>query len=391
MSCFGVPTGRPSLFAIALLLGVLAGAAPAQTIRPAPDRPAGEGEGPFERLILRGVTVIDGTGAPAQGPVDIVIARNRIVEVRSVGYPNLPIRPDARPGGATREIDGTGLYVMPGFVDCHVHTGGGRKAPDAEYVYKLWLAHGVTTVRGVPAGPLDWTLRERARSARNEITAPRIVVYARPGTGEGWLGGPVTTPEKAREWVTWVAAKGADGLKLFAEDPEVMRALIARARELKLGTTAHLAQTGLARMNLRDAARLGLQGAEHFYGLFDSLLADHSIQPYPPDYNYNDEAHRFAQVARLWNQIHPRGSKEWNDLLDELLAHKVTLDPTMTIYAASRDVMRARNADWHATYTLPTLWSSSSRAGTRTGPTGSTGRPPTRSPGAISTGSGCRS
>ena len=108
-------------------------------------------------------------------------------------------------------------------------------------------------------------------------------------------------------------------------------------------------------MNLRDAARLGLQGAEHFYGLFDSLLADHSIQPYPPDYNYNDEAHRFAQVARLWNQIHPRGSKEWNDLLDELLAHKVTLDPTMTIYAASRDVMRARNADWHATYTLPTL------------------------------------
>jgi len=355
MSCCGVRIGRTSLFAIALMLGVLVGVAPAQTIRPAPDRPAGEGEGPFERLILRGVTLIDGTGAPAQGPVDIVIGRNRILEVRSVGYPHLPIRPDARPGGATREIDGTGLYVMPGFVDCHVHAGGGRKAPDAEYVYKLWLAHGVTTVRGVPAGPLDWTLRERARSARNEITAPRIVVYARPGTGEGWLGGPITTPEKAREWVTWVAAKGADGLKLFAEDPEVMRALIARARELKLGTTAHLAQTGLARMNLRDAVRLGLQGAEHFYGLFDSLLADHSIQPYPPDYNYNDEAHRFAQVARLWDQIHPRGSKAWDDLLDELLAHKVTLDPTMTIYAASRDVMRARNADWHATYTLPTL------------------------------------
>ncbi|HWO17096.1 MAG TPA: hypothetical protein VNM89_10360, partial [Solirubrobacterales bacterium] len=103
------------------MLGALVGDAPAQTIRPAPDRPAGEGEGPFERLILRGVTLIDGTGAPAQGPVDIVIARNRILEVRSVGYPHLPIRPDARPGGATREIDGSGLYVLPGFVDCHVH------------------------------------------------------------------------------------------------------------------------------------------------------------------------------------------------------------------------------------------------------------------------------
>ena len=293
--------------------------------------------------------------APPQGPVDIVIARNRIAEIRSVGYPGLPIRPDARPGGATKEIDGTGLYVMPGFIDCHVHAGGGRKAPDADYIYKLWLAHGVTTVRGVPAGPLDWTVRERGRSARNEITAPRIVVYARPGHGDGWLGGPLTTPEKARDWVTWVAGKGADGLKLFAEDPEIMKALVARARELKLGTTAHLAQTGLARMNVRDAARLGLHGSEHFYGLFDALLADHSVQPYPPDYNYNDEAHRFANVARIWNQIHPRGSQPWNDLIDELVARRFVLDPTMTIYAASRDVMRARNADWHATYTLPSL------------------------------------
>ena len=55
----------------------------------------------------------------------------------------------------------------------------------------------------------------------------------------------------------------------------------------------------------------------HFYGLFESLLEDHSIQQYPLDYNYNDEQHRFGQMARLWNQIHPRGSKEWNDLLDD--------------------------------------------------------------------------
>ena len=89
---------------------------------------------------------------------------------------------------------------MPGFVDCHVHAGGGPKAPDAEYVYKLWLAHGVTTVRGVPAGPVDWTLRERARSARNEITAPRIFAYVRAGRpGRAGRGGAITTPEKARE------------------------------------------------------------------------------------------------------------------------------------------------------------------------------------------------
>jgi imidazolonepropionase-like amidohydrolase len=344
-----------ALAALAVALLTLAVPA-AQQIRPAPARPTDEGDGPFDRLVIRGVTVIDGTGAPPVGPVDLVIARNRIVEVRSVGYPGVPIRPEARPAKGTREIDGTGLYAMPGFVDCHVHAGGGAKAPEAEYVYKLWLAHGVTTVRGVPAGAVDWTLRERERSARNEITAPRLFAYVRPGTGEGWTGGAIASPEKAREYVTWAAAKGVDGLKLFAEDPEIMQALVSKARELGLGTTAHLAQTGLARMNVRDAARLGLHSMEHYYGLLDALLAEHSVQPYPPDYNYNDEQHRFAQVARLWNQIHPRGSAPWNALLDELLERRFILDPTMTIYAASRDVMRARTAEWHQTYTLPGLW-----------------------------------
>ena len=42
----------------------------------APDRE--RGEGPFERLILRGVTVISGEGAPPMGPVDIVISGDRI-------------------------------------------------------------------------------------------------------------------------------------------------------------------------------------------------------------------------------------------------------------------------------------------------------------------------
>ena len=127
------------------------------------------------------MTLIDGTGAPPQGPVDIVIEATASSRSAASAIPACRSGPSARPGGATREIDGTGMYVMPGFVDLHVHTGGGPKAPDAEYVYKLWLAHGVTTVRGVPAGPLDWTLRERERSARNEITAPRIFAYHRPG------------------------------------------------------------------------------------------------------------------------------------------------------------------------------------------------------------------
>ena len=39
--------------------------------------PRAEGDGPYGQLILRGVTVIDGTGAPAYGPADVVIEIGR--------------------------------------------------------------------------------------------------------------------------------------------------------------------------------------------------------------------------------------------------------------------------------------------------------------------------
>jgi hypothetical protein len=323
------------------------------TVAPAPDR-GDQGEGPFERLIIRGGTVIDGTGAPPVGPVDIVIEGNRIVELRSVGGPGVPINPDRRPGDATREIDAAGMYVMPGLVDIHVHCGGFPKTPEVEYVYKLWMAHGITTVRGVPCGSMDWNLRERERSANNEIVAPRIFAYHVPGTG--WDDGPITTPDKAREWVRWAKEKGLDGVKTFSFPPDVMHALLDEARTQQLGSVAHLAQTMVAGVNALDAARMGLGTLTHYYGLFEALYKDHDVQPWPVDMNYNNEQHRFGQVAQQWKMIHEPGSDEWNALIQEFLDLDFIIDPTMTAYLASRDVMRARNADWHEQYTLPSLW-----------------------------------
>ena len=325
---------------------------PRPRVLPAPDRGANEGEGPFERLIIRGVTMIDGTGAPPRSPVDIVIEGNRIGQVRSVGAPRLEINQDRRPDDASKEIDGQGMYVMPGIIDLHVHTGGVPKAPAAEYVYKLWLGNGITTVRGVATGPLDWSLNEKARSARNEIVAPHIVSYHTPGTG--WEGRSVRTPEDAREWVRFAADKGVDGLKLGSLRPEIMAALLDEAKAYKMGSTAHLGQMGVAQMNALDAARLGLSSVTHFYGLFESMYESHDIQPWPIGMDYNDEQFRFGQVARQWNLVKP-GGKKWNALQDEFLEMDFYINPTMTIYSAGRDVMRARNADWHALYTLPSL------------------------------------
>ena len=328
----------------------------APTMIPAPDRDADEGEGPFSRLIIRGATVIDGTGAPPRGPMDIVVENNRIVEVKSVGYPGLAIEEDDRPDGATREIDAHGKWIMPGIVDMHTHTGGATKAPRAEYSYKLWMGHGITTIRGVPSSSFEFSVAEKERSARNEIVAPRIYAYQRMGSGEEYEDRKILTPSEAREWVRYAKRKGADGLKLGAHRPEIMGALIDEAKQHGMGTTAHLDQMGVAQMNAIDAARIGLDTVTHYYGLFESMYEAHDVQPWPVDMNYNNEQHRFGQVARQWELIAGPGSEKWNALLEEFLALGTTLDPTFSIYSAGRDVMRARNADWHREYTLPTQW-----------------------------------
>ena len=324
-----------------------------ESLTPGPDRRADEGKGPFKTLVIRGVTLIDGTGAPPQGPMDIVVQGNRIASVRSAGTPGLAARANRPPQNADHEIDATGMYLMPGFVDMHVHAGGAPKNQESEYAYKLWLGHGVTTVRGVPIGGQPYSVKDKARSEKNEIVAPRIYNYQRPGSG--WDRGGVDTPEAAREYVRWAAANGIDGLKLGAQEPSIMAALLDEAKKQGLGSTAHLQQGGVAQMNAIKAARLGLGTVTHFYGHFESLLKDYVVQPWPVDMNANDEQWRFGQVARLWNKIHEPGSPQWKAYLEEHLKLGTVFDPTLTIYSAGRDLAKFRNAEWHDKYTLPSL------------------------------------
>ena len=149
-----------------------------------PDRQ--RGEGPFERLILRGVIIVNGEGAPPAGPMDVLIEGNRITQIRNLGlYQPVPEanRIPVQPGDRVMELDGH--YLLPGFVDLHAHFGGDAQGVPAEYVAKLWLGHGITTIREPGSfNGLDWVLSHQARSAKNEIAAPRIVPYVGFGQGE---------------------------------------------------------------------------------------------------------------------------------------------------------------------------------------------------------------
>ena len=261
-------------------------------------------------------------------------------------------RPEAGPN--TIELDLSGHYVLPGFIDMHGHIGGSADNIPAEYVFKLWLAHGITTVREPGSfNGLDWVLDHVERSNKNTIVAPRIIPYLGFGMGSSE---PIFTPKQAQDWVKKAAKDGAKGIKFFGATPKIMQAAIAEAKKQNIGTMMHHAQLNVMRMNVVDSARLGLTTMEHWYGLPEALFTDRTLQHYPTSYNYNDEQHRFEEAGRLWKQAAKQGSDKWNEVRDELIELDFTINPTMTIYQASRDLMRERNADWHEQYTLPTLW-----------------------------------
>jgi N-acyl-D-amino-acid deacylase len=81
-------------------------------------------------VVLRGGTVVDGTGAPGR-IADVGIRGDRIVAVGTITEP------------AREEIDCSGLLVTPGFVDMHTHY-------DGQVTWDPWLTpsgwHGCTTV-----------------------------------------------------------------------------------------------------------------------------------------------------------------------------------------------------------------------------------------------------
>ncbi|HUE97391.1 MAG TPA: hypothetical protein VMN39_12080, partial [Longimicrobiaceae bacterium] len=86
------------------------------------------------RLLLRGVTLIDGTGSPPVPSTTIVIRGRRVEAV----VPDSEIRIGPRDS----VIDGAGLWAIPGLFDAHVHLS--KTGPEA---LPVLAAMGVTSVR----------------------------------------------------------------------------------------------------------------------------------------------------------------------------------------------------------------------------------------------------
>src|SRR5262245_9327978 len=92
------------------LLAVSATALAAQSPEP---KGVVHGRRPSGRLAIRNALVIQGNGTPAEGPYDVVVDQNRIVEMVPLDPVALKTGRAKRPE-ASAEIDGSGKYLLPG-------------------------------------------------------------------------------------------------------------------------------------------------------------------------------------------------------------------------------------------------------------------------------------
>lgn len=176
--------------------------------------------------------------------------------------------------------------------------------PPADYIYKLWLAHGVTTIREMGSmNGLGWTLKQKELAQQNTIAAPHILSHAYfPEVNDRVK--TIHTPDQAREWVRKLKDRGADGIKFFGAPPAIMEAALDEASKVGLRSGCHHAQMAVTRVNALKSAKWGLTSSEHYYGLPEALFENRIVQNFPTDYNYGDEY--FLRAGRA--DLHASGS-----------------------------------------------------------------------------------
>jgi len=297
----------------------------------------------YPRLVIRNATIVDGNGTPASGPKDIVVEGNTIVEIASLDPVALREGRARRPAGDV-EIDATGKYVLPGLINSHGHVQyerGGIPQP-VDYCLKLWLACGITTVRDVGSDTKQ-TLPLRDKSAKGEVAAPRLFIYA--------MFGYAPTPrnaDEARARVREIKQMGADGIKTLGVDRDILAAMLDEAHKLGLRVAHH---AGVEETTAWDDIKYGTTSIEHWYGIPDAAI-EGGRQNFPSAYNYNNEVDRFRYAGRLWREASP---ERLTKVLEGMVAANVAWDPTLDIYEASRDLQRAQTQPWFAEYLHPTL------------------------------------
>ncbi len=233
-----------------------------------------------------------------------------------------PIETTSIPDDA-KLLDLSGRFVLPGFVDLHVHFPGESAVDEA--VLRRLLESGITTALQPGSRPRTGVLlRERLESG--QIKGPRLLASGpvlnapldgqEPSAGRVW----VESEAEIRAAVTTQAAEGVDYIKIYRDlPPELVAAAIQEAHQQGLRVAGHMGRTSWT-----EAARLGIDVLMHSgWG----TPMDELVDLEDPDSATDTEWYQSYADA-------PNG-RPFTTLVSTLLAQEVIVVPTLSIHQAS--------------------------------------------------------
>jgi imidazolonepropionase-like amidohydrolase len=208
-------------------------------------------------LVIRDVTVIDGTGAAPLPAVTVVVRGERIAAIgEDVDYP-----------GGSEVIDGRRKYLIPGLWDLHFHLAGLDPHPNA---LETLVSFGVTGVRDM-GGDLDTLIRRREEVEAGVRIGPKIVMagYTLQGDQYADFHRAVRTEEEGRTAVAEMGARGVDFIKVHNMlKPEVFFAIVEEASARGLAVAGHVPR-GVSPL---EASEAGMKSFEHAEALLEAEI-----------------------------------------------------------------------------------------------------------------------
>jgi imidazolonepropionase-like amidohydrolase len=184
-------------------------------------------------------------------------------------------------------VDGKGKYLMPGLAEMHGHIPPPQAPKEfTEAVLFMYVANGVTTVRGMLGAPGQLELRDRA--SRGALVSPTLYL-----AGPSFNGNSVNSPAQAAEMVRAQKREGWDLLKVHPGlTREEYDAMARTAREVGIRFAGHVpAEVGLA-----HALEMGQETIDHLDGYVEHLGADAG----PVDEARLAEVVRATRAAGAW-------------------------------------------------------------------------------------------
>lgn len=267
-------------------------------------------------LVLEGVSIIDGTGAPLKSSMSITIKNGKITAINKqgeTGYTN----------NATI-LNLHNKYVMPGLIEMHAHMNG-----EVEEICKAMLSFGITTFRD-PAASAEAMVNFRDKAAAGEVMGPRIFTAGEPIDGPGSVAPFATIVEtevQMREEVRRQSKLGVNYIKLYSSlPPGLVKVAIDEAHSLGLEVIGHLGYTSWT-----FAANAGIDGLLHssiatpLWELAPEAKRDKFRNLANPTRNFN------PNLIREWTKNFDINGPEMKNLTKALVDNNVVVDPTLVV------------------------------------------------------------